>query len=173
MKIAMKVLNSSLCAGVLLLSSASFAAEPINGFRNYSFGTTFDEINSRLTLSEQETNDQNETVFSASEKVAVGSHDYDLSFWFRDEALIQINLSRSYDASSTFCIGDFDETFGAINARYGPADSPPNKIDPLIMTADFTDANGSSIKLLGASFDELEKCFIHVAYRSGGSGGTF
>lgn len=162
-----------LVLSLLLNTTTAFAAEPIEGFSDYKFGMSFAEIDNKLTLSEEESFTDLERVFGAEEPITVLGESFTLSFSFRDDQLNVINLFRDYKASDIACISDFDRNFAAIQARYGAADSDPEKSDPMSMQVRFTAPNGSAVVLSGFSAGLLEKCIMVVAYIGPKAGSSF
>ena len=157
----------------LFSAQTAMADQKISGFGDFTFGTTFNAVDEKLTLTEETSNNPSLEVFGAEEMTSVAGEDYTLTFAFKNKELVQINLFRDYDASAISCTADTERVFGAVQARYGAADAPLDKSDPMSMSARFTDAAGATITVLGASFGAIEKCIISVAYQDNLDGNTF
>ena len=149
------------------------AQETISGFQKYQFGMSLEEIMNISNLTIQEASDP-ETLSYDGDDVRIMGEDFAVQLTFKDERLWNINVARmAYKAGSVQCEGDFDKAFASMQANYGYPDSPPDKQDPMDMSACFTAQDASRACVISLNFAVLESCSLIVTYSAPPEGGGF
>jgi hypothetical protein len=66
--------------------------------------------------------------YHATASVNILGIDYSQALLFNpDDILLQVNVSRKFVGGDTACTLEFNDVFGAVRARYGEPDQPPNR----------------------------------------------
>ena len=148
-------------------------AEEMTGFQDFQFGMTRQAAEAVQPLTPG-SSEESGRWYRAASMVNILGDDYSQELLFNpDDILIQVNVSRKFDGGDTACTSEFNAVFGAIRARYGEPDQPPNRSVhggiSAITAARFTGTDGSRVNLASIW---LNDCTINVAYVSspGGSG---
>ena len=171
----MKLSVSCIIASAVLASlPMGSSADSLKGFQDFVFGMTLQEASAIQSLSLASETDAGHQ-YESEVVVNILGKEYRQTLLFDDRDLLtQVNVYRELNEGDLMCTAEFEEVFGAVRARYGEADQPPNRTAhggmTAITSAQFTEADGSKIKLAAVW---LDNCLINVAYISGPGGSDF
>lgn len=165
----------------LLIGSSVSAGSDVDGFRDIKFGTHFEDLVSEieLTLAPRDLappHDIGDWYISPA-KMKVIQDEYVPLFYFNENILEKIRLSRHLPLSDHECSTEFAKVYSAVKSAYGESDKPYGRIDvgglgTLVLTsARFTAKNGAYVNI--AAFLTSSGCSILVLYGARGSNDGF
>lgn len=169
-------------AALVFIATAPLLAQDrdgIEGFRNFSFGTPFGQIQDSMDPNYNKENEDGSQTFKVSGKVAVSGISYAQYLKFKENELIEIRLvDYQTEVSRSHCDFLYSDVTDKIQAVYGGWNMPPQTKDFLTMHTEsnrrnFPDTSAVRVYQFFISAKTGSKCSVQIIYISPPNDGTF
>jgi hypothetical protein len=164
---------------VLIPQMTQAAEREINGFKNYHFGMSEQDIASITKIASREESpvDAKTAVIKISDQVVVDWLQYNITLSLHNGQLVYISVNNNTAGLPIHNCGEiYNGLYALVKTKYGNADFEPEPWDVQgehLVSTSFTAFNGNAIEVSMEYQFQKQNCIMWAAYRQGNGGNPF